>query len=40
MQDIPTLHSCWSRQHQVIVSYENDQMVQQHPELWDAIPYW
>ncbi|XP_008323323.1 PI-PLC X domain-containing protein 1 isoform X2 [Cynoglossus semilaevis] len=39
-EDIPTLHSCWSRQHQVIVSYENDQMVQQHPELWDAIPYW
>ncbi|XP_059183595.1 PI-PLC X domain-containing protein 1-like [Centropristis striata] len=39
-QDIPTLRSCWSRGQQVIVSYGNQQMVLQHPELWMEIPYW
>ncbi|XP_078100240.1 PI-PLC X domain-containing protein 1-like isoform X2 [Sander vitreus] len=39
-QDIPTLRSCWSRGQQVIVSYGNQQMVLQHPELWTGIPYW
>ncbi|XP_078100242.1 PI-PLC X domain-containing protein 1-like isoform X4 [Sander vitreus] len=38
-QDIPTLRSCWSRGQQVIVSYGNQQMVLQHPELWTGIPY-
>uniref|UniRef100_A0A3Q2NU74 Phosphatidylinositol specific phospholipase C X domain containing 1 n=1 Tax=Fundulus heteroclitus TaxID=8078 RepID=A0A3Q2NU74_FUNHE len=39
-QDVPTLRSCWSGGQQVIVSYDNQQMVQQHPELWPSIPYW
>ncbi|XP_037552388.1 PI-PLC X domain-containing protein 1-like [Nematolebias whitei] len=39
-QDVPTLRSCWSRGGQVIVAYDNQQMVQQHPELWTGIPYW
>lgn len=39
-QDSPTLRSCWSRGQQVIVSYDNQQMLQQHPELWTGIPYW
>ncbi|XP_053170672.1 PI-PLC X domain-containing protein 1-like [Scomber japonicus] len=39
-QDIPTLRSCWSRGQQVIVSYDDQQMAQQHPELWTGIPYW
>ncbi|KAK9524158.1 hypothetical protein VZT92_018019 [Zoarces viviparus] len=39
-QDIPSLRSCWSRRQQVIVTYGNQQMVLQHPELWTEIPYW
>ncbi|XP_039998324.1 PI-PLC X domain-containing protein 1-like [Xiphias gladius] len=39
-QDTPTLRSCWSRGQQVIVSYGNQQVVLQHPELWTGIPYW
>ncbi|KAF0045850.1 hypothetical protein F2P81_002379 [Scophthalmus maximus] len=39
-QDTPTLHSCWSRGQQVIVSYGNQELVLQHPELWTEIPYW
>ncbi|XP_034408800.1 PI-PLC X domain-containing protein 1-like isoform X2 [Cyclopterus lumpus] len=39
-QDIPTLRSCWSRGQQVVVSYDNQQVVLQHPELWTEIPYW
>lgn len=39
-QDIPTLRSCWSRRQQVVVSYDDKQMVLQHPELWAAVPYW
>ncbi|KAM4537742.1 PI-PLC X domain-containing protein 1 [Fundulus diaphanus] len=39
-QDVPTLRSCWSGGQQVIVSYDNQQMEQQHPELWPKIPYW
>ncbi|XP_041822293.1 PI-PLC X domain-containing protein 1-like isoform X2 [Chelmon rostratus] len=39
-QDAPTLRSCWSRGQQVIVSYGDQQMVLQHPELWTEIPYW
>ncbi|XP_013877752.1 PI-PLC X domain-containing protein 1 isoform X2 [Austrofundulus limnaeus] len=39
-KDVPTLRSCWSRGRQVIVAYDNQQMVQQHPELWTGIPYW
>ncbi|KAM4710700.1 PI-PLC X domain-containing protein 1 isoform 2-T2 [Anableps anableps] len=39
-QDVPTLRSCWSGGQQVIVSYDNHQMEQQHPELWPNIPYW
>ncbi|MEQ2252766.1 hypothetical protein ILYODFUR_025248 [Ilyodon furcidens] len=37
---VPTLRSCWSRGQQVIVSYDNQQMESQHPELWPMIPYW
>lgn len=39
-QDTPTLRSCWSRGQQVVVSYGDQQMVLQHPELWAEIPYW
>ncbi|KAM9328214.1 PI-PLC X domain-containing protein 1-like isoform 3-T3 [Pholidichthys leucotaenia] len=39
-QDTPTLRSCWSRGQQVILSYDDQQVVQQHPELWSGIPYW
>ncbi|XP_067358217.1 PI-PLC X domain-containing protein 1-like isoform X2 [Channa argus] len=39
-QETPTLRSCWSRGQQVVVSYGNQQMVLQHPELWAEIPYW
>ncbi|XP_061918951.1 PI-PLC X domain-containing protein 1-like isoform X2 [Entelurus aequoreus] len=39
-QDNPTLRSCWSRGQQVIVSYDNQDMAQDHPELWTGIPYW
>ncbi|XP_074482751.1 PI-PLC X domain-containing protein 1-like [Sebastes fasciatus] len=39
-QDVPTLRSCWSRGQQVVVSYDNQQMVLQHPQLWTGIPYW
>ncbi|KAM6893925.1 PI-PLC X domain-containing protein 1 [Xenentodon cancila] len=38
-QDIPTLRSCWSKGQQVIVSYDEQQMVVQHEELWTGIPY-
>nr|XP_015802143.2 PI-PLC X domain-containing protein 1 [Nothobranchius furzeri] len=39
-QYVSTLHSCWSKGQQVIVAYDNQQVVQQHPELWSGIPYW
>ncbi|XP_076580110.1 PI-PLC X domain-containing protein 1-like isoform X3 [Chaetodon auriga] len=39
-QDTPTLRSCWSRGHQLVVSYSDQQMVLQHSELWPEIPYW
>uniref|UniRef100_UPI0037E84177 PI-PLC X domain-containing protein 1-like n=1 Tax=Semicossyphus pulcher TaxID=241346 RepID=UPI0037E84177 len=39
-QETPTLRSCWSRGQQVVVSYGDQQMVLQHPELWSGIPYW
>lgn len=39
-KEMPTLRSCWSRGQQVILSYGNEQVVQQHPELWTEIPYW
>lgn len=38
-QDIPSLSSCWSRGQQLIVAYDNQQIVRQHPELWGMIPY-
>ncbi|XP_017293580.1 PI-PLC X domain-containing protein 1-like [Kryptolebias marmoratus] len=39
-QDVPTLRSCWSRGRQLIVAYDDERTVQQHPELWTGIPYW
>ncbi|XP_030266085.1 PI-PLC X domain-containing protein 1 [Sparus aurata] len=39
-EDTPTLRSCWSRGQQVVVSYDDQQMVMQHPELWTGVPYW
>uniref|UniRef100_A0A667YR98 Zgc:112023 n=2 Tax=Myripristis murdjan TaxID=586833 RepID=A0A667YR98_9TELE len=39
-QDTPTLRSYWSRGQQVIVSYDDQQVAQQHPQLWSRIPYW
>ncbi|XP_053272899.1 PI-PLC X domain-containing protein 1 isoform X2 [Pleuronectes platessa] len=38
-KETPTLRSCWSRGQQVILSYVNQQVVLQHPELWAEIPY-
>ncbi|KAJ7408381.1 PI-PLC X domain-containing protein 1 [Willisornis vidua] len=37
---IPTLRTMWQLGHQVIVSYEEDVELEQHCELWPAIPYW
>uniref|UniRef100_A0A3P9HF69 Phosphatidylinositol-specific phospholipase C X domain-containing protein n=1 Tax=Oryzias latipes TaxID=8090 RepID=A0A3P9HF69_ORYLA len=37
---VPTLRSCWSKGQQVIISYDNEAMLLEHPELWRAIPYW
>jgi len=37
---LPTLRAMWQRGHQVIVSYEEDVEVEEHCELWPAIPYW
>nr|XP_061802684.1 PI-PLC X domain-containing protein 1-like [Nerophis lumbriciformis] len=39
-QDCATLRSCWSRHQQIIVSYDNQDMVNNHPQLWTDIPYW
>nr|XP_020456301.1 PI-PLC X domain-containing protein 1-like isoform X2 [Monopterus albus] len=39
-QDTPTLSSCWARGQQVVVSYGNQQVVLQHPELWTEMTYW
>ncbi|XP_077369877.1 PI-PLC X domain-containing protein 1-like [Festucalex cinctus] len=39
-QDCPTLRSCWSKRQQVIVSYDDQEMIQRHPQLWTEIPYW
>ncbi|KAM8722508.1 PI-PLC X domain-containing protein 1 isoform 2-T2 [Acanthopagrus schlegelii] len=39
-QDTPTLRSCWARGQQVVVSYDDQQMAMQHPELWTRVPYW
>ncbi|XP_078147272.1 PI-PLC X domain-containing protein 1-like isoform X1 [Centroberyx gerrardi] len=39
-QDTPTLRSCWSSSQQVIVSYADQQVEQQQPQLWTAVPYW
>ncbi|XP_028990577.1 PI-PLC X domain-containing protein 1 [Betta splendens] len=37
--ETPSLHSCWSRGQQVVVTYSNQQVVLEHPELWPEIPY-
>ncbi|XP_022042563.1 PI-PLC X domain-containing protein 1-like [Acanthochromis polyacanthus] len=39
-QETPSMRSCWSRSQQLVVSYDNQQVAPQHPELWDGIPYW
>lgn len=39
-QDRPTLRSCWVKGQQLIVSYDDDDVVKEHPELWPSIPYW
>ncbi|XP_074520452.1 PI-PLC X domain-containing protein 1-like [Halichoeres trimaculatus] len=38
-EDVPTLRSCWSRGQQVVVSYGDQQVVLQYPELWPGVPY-
>ncbi|XP_057685442.1 PI-PLC X domain-containing protein 1 isoform X2 [Corythoichthys intestinalis] len=40
VKDCATLRSCWSRHQQIIVSYDNQDMVNNHPQLWTDIPYW
>ncbi|KAL6052898.1 hypothetical protein STEG23_015066 [Scotinomys teguina] len=37
---IPTLRQLWSRQQQVLVSYEEADTVERHAWLWPAIPHW
>lgn len=37
---MPTLNQMWSRGQQVILSYEEDSVVNRHAELWPGIPYW
>ncbi|XP_034534067.1 PI-PLC X domain-containing protein 1-like isoform X2 [Notolabrus celidotus] len=39
-KDTPTLRSCWSRGQQVVVSYGDELVLLQHPELWPGVPYW
>ncbi|XP_060889099.1 PI-PLC X domain-containing protein 1-like [Labrus mixtus] len=39
-KETPTVRSCWSRGWQVVISYGDQQMVLQHPQLWPGIPYW
>ncbi|KAK7893521.1 hypothetical protein WMY93_022673 [Mugilogobius chulae] len=39
-QEQPSLNSCWLQGQQLIVSYDDDQMVDEHPQLWTKIPYW
>ncbi|XP_059013742.1 PI-PLC X domain-containing protein 1 isoform X2 [Mustela lutreola] len=38
--EMPTLNQMWSRGQQVILSYEEDSVVNRHAELWPGIPYW
>uniref|UniRef100_A0A8C7BB95 Phosphatidylinositol specific phospholipase C X domain containing 1 n=1 Tax=Neovison vison TaxID=452646 RepID=A0A8C7BB95_NEOVI len=38
--EVPTLSQMWSRGQQVILSYEEDTVVNRHAELWPGIPYW
>ncbi|KAM9820357.1 PI-PLC X domain-containing protein 1 [Neosynchiropus ocellatus] len=35
----PTLRSCRHRGHQLIVSYDSEEMLRRHPQLWREIPY-
>ncbi|XP_012513287.1 PREDICTED: PI-PLC X domain-containing protein 1-like, partial [Propithecus coquereli] len=38
--EVPTLRQLWSREQQVLVSYEDESSVGRHRELWPGIPYW
>ncbi|XP_055123887.1 PI-PLC X domain-containing protein 1 isoform X1 [Symphalangus syndactylus] len=38
--EVPTLRQLWSRGQQVIVSYEDENSLGRHHELWPGIPYW
>ncbi|XP_075855464.1 PI-PLC X domain-containing protein 1 [Microcebus murinus] len=38
--EVPTLRQLWSREQQVLVSYEDESCVGRHCELWPGIPYW
>ncbi|XP_072304637.1 PI-PLC X domain-containing protein 1-like isoform X2 [Eucyclogobius newberryi] len=39
-QEQPSLSSCWLQRQQLIVSYDEEQTVREHPQLWTSIPYW
>lgn len=39
-QEHLTLSSCWLKGQQVIVSYEDEEVVKEHSQLWTSIPYW
>ncbi|XP_034034842.1 PI-PLC X domain-containing protein 1-like [Thalassophryne amazonica] len=39
-QATPTLRSLWAKGQQVLVAYEDHQMVLQYHQLWSGIPYW
>lgn len=39
-QEHPTLNSCWLKGQQIIVSYDDEKVVKEHPQLWTSIPYW
>ncbi|CAL9698737.1 unnamed protein product [Knipowitschia caucasica] len=39
-QEQPSLSSCWIQGQQLLVSYDEEQVVKEHPQLWPSIPYW
>ncbi|XP_007538520.2 PI-PLC X domain-containing protein 1 isoform X2 [Erinaceus europaeus] len=38
--EVPSLRQLWARGQQVLLSYEDEETVSRHPELWPGIPYW
>ncbi|XP_054973999.1 PI-PLC X domain-containing protein 1 isoform X2 [Sorex araneus] len=40
VEDVPTLRQLWAKGQQVVLSYEDEDAVSRHQELWPGIPYW